>query len=159
MDERSERRDGAVLHGLGAEAEGSAVCWCTMLVDDACGWPCPRGCRWRRQSHTGQSHTGHQSFVRSRGAQSLGGRCRRDRGRVQHCGSPCTDRGVPSVHTAAVQQALAEGHRLAAGGPRAERTAARPECRHRAAAAGAAAAAAWCGCRAGQEIVCCAAAD
>ena len=59
-----------------------------LQVDDACGWPCPRGCRWRRQSHTGQSHTGHQSFVRSRGAQSLGGRCRRDRGCVQHCGSP-----------------------------------------------------------------------
>ena len=36
MDERSERRDGAVLHGLGAEAEGSAVCWCTMLVCYMC---------------------------------------------------------------------------------------------------------------------------
>ena len=59
-----------------------------LQVDDAYRWPCPRGCRWRRQSHTGQSHTGHQSFVRSRGAQSLGGRCRRDRGCVQHCGSP-----------------------------------------------------------------------
>ena len=36
MDERSERRDGAVLHGLGAEAEGSVVCWCTMLVCYMC---------------------------------------------------------------------------------------------------------------------------